>query len=96
MVAMPRRTRRIIDEELLGAPPQSVPTVPTDADRVGSMRDEIAASFEQLGDIRPAVSIFGSARVPEGHPEYELVRTTARMLGERGLTIVTGGGPGLM
>jgi uncharacterized protein (TIGR00730 family) len=86
---MARRTRRIIDEELLGA-------APTDADRVGSMRDEIAAAFEMLGDVRPAVSIFGSARVPEGHPEYELVRTVARMLGERGMTIITGGGPGLM
>jgi uncharacterized protein (TIGR00730 family) len=91
MGGMAQPTRKIIDEELLG-----VTAAPTDADRVGSMRDEIAASFEQLGDIRPAVSIFGSARVPEGHPEYELVRTIARMLGERGLTIITGGGPGLM
>ena len=96
MVAMARHERRIIDEELLGTPPPTVPTPPTDADRVGSMRDEIAASFERLGDIRPAVSIFGSARVPEGHPEYELVRTIARRLGARGMTIITGGGPGLM
>ena len=60
------------------------------------MRDEIASSFEQLADIRPAVSLFGSARVPDGHPQYDMARTVARKLGERGLTIITGGGPGLM
>jgi uncharacterized protein (TIGR00730 family) len=42
------------------------------------------------------VSIFGSARTRPGEPVYEKVRALARALAERGCTIVTGGGPGLM
>jgi uncharacterized protein (TIGR00730 family) len=34
--------------------------------------------------------------VPEDHPQYDFARTIARRLGEAGLSIVTGGGPGLM
>ena len=94
-VAMARDRPHIVDEELL-AERRPAAVVPTDADRVGSMSEEIAAAFEQLADIPTAVSVFGSARVPEGHPEYELARTIARKLGERGLAIITGGGPGLM
>jgi uncharacterized protein (TIGR00730 family) len=45
---------------------------------------------------RPAVSIFGSARVLEGSPTYELARKTARRFGEAGWAVVTGGGPGVM
>ena len=42
------------------------------------------------------MSLFGSARTPETDPRYELARTTARMLGEAGFSIITGGGPGIM
>jgi uncharacterized protein (TIGR00730 family) len=42
------------------------------------------------------VSVFGSARTPEGHPEYALARETARLLGDAGFAIITGGGPGIM
>jgi uncharacterized protein (TIGR00730 family) len=45
---------------------------------------------------RPAVSIFGSARVHEGSPPYELARATAHHFGEAGWAVVTGGGPGVM
>jgi uncharacterized protein (TIGR00730 family) len=40
--------------------------------------------------------MFGSARVPEGHPEYELARTIGRELSKAGFAIITGGGPGAM
>lgn len=40
--------------------------------------------------------MFGSARTPPGHPEYQLARATARALGEQGLAVITGGGPGTM
>jgi uncharacterized protein (TIGR00730 family) len=46
--------------------------------------------------VGPAVTLFGSARVPPDHPQYELARTTARRLGEAGFGIITGGGPGIM
>ncbi len=46
------------------------------------------------GDFR--VAIFGSARIKKGDPIYEEVREIAKKLGERGIDLVTGGGPGLM
>lgn len=42
------------------------------------------------------VTIFGSARIKRGEPRYNQIRTLAKMLGEKGIDIVTGGGPGLM
>ena len=42
------------------------------------------------------VAIFGSARIKKGSSQYKQIRTLARMIGERGMDIVTGGGPGLM
>ena len=52
--------------------------------------------FEALREIEDGVSIFGSARVREGHRWYGLCRETAALLAESGLTVITGGGPGLM
>jgi uncharacterized protein (TIGR00730 family) len=45
---------------------------------------------------RPAVSIFGSARVGEGSEHYRLARETGRGFAEAGFAVVTGGGPGVM
>jgi uncharacterized protein (TIGR00730 family) len=45
---------------------------------------------------RPAVSVFGSARVPEGSFAYESARATAKLFGEAGWAVITGGGPGVM
>jgi hypothetical protein len=42
------------------------------------------------------VSVFGSARTPADHPEYAQARELSRRLGERGFSIITGGGPGAM
>jgi uncharacterized protein (TIGR00730 family) len=42
------------------------------------------------------VSIFGSARTQPRAPEYELARATARLLGQAGYAVITGGGPGIM
>ena len=42
------------------------------------------------------MSVFGSARTPPGHPEYELAREVAARLGRAGFAIITGGGPGVM
>jgi uncharacterized protein (TIGR00730 family) len=84
------------DEELLGAELPTVVTEITDAQRVKRMREELAMGFKALHGTQRAVSIFGSARIPEGAPEYELARATARALGDAGFTIITGGGPGLM
>jgi uncharacterized protein (TIGR00730 family) len=42
------------------------------------------------------VTVFGSARVDEGEPTYELARTIGRRLAEAGYAVITGGGPGVM
>jgi uncharacterized protein (TIGR00730 family) len=40
--------------------------------------------------------MFGSARIPDGSPEYEYARATARLFAEAGWAVITGGGPGAM
>jgi uncharacterized protein (TIGR00730 family) len=64
------------------------------AARIG---DEFLQGFEAVERIdRPAVSIFGSARVREGHPAYDEARGVGREFAEAGFAVVTGGGPGVM
>ena len=58
---------------------------------------EFLGGFQKVLEIdRPAVSIFGSARVPEGSEPYECARDAARRFAEAGFAVVTGGGPGVM
>jgi uncharacterized protein (TIGR00730 family) len=65
-----------------------------EATRIGR---EFKEGFEVVERIaKPAVTIFGSARVPEGNPVYEQARAAARLFAESGFTVVTGGGPGVM
>jgi uncharacterized protein (TIGR00730 family) len=84
------------DEEVLNAESPGVLATETDATRVERMRRELEHGFEALSKLGPAVSVFGSARVNEGDPLFELARATARRLGEAGFAIITGGGPGVM
>jgi uncharacterized protein (TIGR00730 family) len=49
-----------------------------------------------MRDVEDGVSVFGSARIGEGHPWYELCRETAVCLAGHGFAVITGGGPGLM
>jgi uncharacterized protein (TIGR00730 family) len=67
-----------------------------DERRLDRIRDEVDAAFDALRDVEEGVSIFGSARVAEDHPWYELTRETAACLAGHGYTVITGGGPGLM
>jgi uncharacterized protein (TIGR00730 family) len=67
------------------------------AGHVARIADEFLEGFvavERIG--RPAVSVFGSARVGEEHPAYVHAREVGRLLAEAGFAVVTGGGPGLM
>ena len=58
---------------------------------------EFRTGFERVAQIdRPAVAMFGSARVPEGSSPYEQARAVGRRFGESGWAVVTGGGPGVM
>lgn len=57
---------------------------------------EFINGFRALHFIGPCITIFGSARFPEGHPYYEMSRSAAAAFAKLGFTILTGGGPGLM
>jgi hypothetical protein len=57
---------------------------------------ELVYGFRKLHFVGPCVTVFGSARFPDGHPYYELARQVGRRLAERGFTVMTGGGPGVM
>jgi uncharacterized protein (TIGR00730 family) len=64
--------------------------------RLSRIHDEIEHGFDALRDIDDGVTIFGSARIGEGHRWYELCRQISACLVDRGFSIITGGGPGLM
>ncbi len=58
---------------------------------------EFLRGFETLGAIdRPCVTIFGSARLGQGTPYYDMAYALGRRLAEEGLAVMTGGGPGIM
>jgi uncharacterized protein (TIGR00730 family) len=57
---------------------------------------EFHMAADRLNGVRPAVSMFGSARVGIGHEYYETTRTIARRLSDAGFSVISGGGPGIM
>jgi uncharacterized protein (TIGR00730 family) len=69
---------------------------PREAWKLFGIMAEFFEATERLAGIRPAVSIFGSARVKEGSPYYRLAEETARLLSDAGFATISGGGPGVM
>jgi uncharacterized protein (TIGR00730 family) len=64
---------------------------------VAKIAAEFRAGFEKVAEIdRPAVALFGSARVSEGSESYEAARAVGRCFAQAGWAVVTGGGPGVM
>src|SRR5690606_5346455 len=57
---------------------------------------EYMRALRALHSLGPAVTVFGSARIPEGDPTYEITRTIGAQLARAGFAVMTGGGPGLM
>lgn len=68
----------------------------TDPWRTLRILSEFVDGFDALADIPPAIGIFGSARVGEEDPMYEMARTVGAELARAGFAVITGGGPGLM
>jgi uncharacterized protein (TIGR00730 family) len=64
--------------------------------RVLRISAEFIRGFRALHFVGPCVTVFGSARFQEGHPYYLLAREMGRRIAELGLTVMTGGGPGIM
>ncbi|MGD0196643.1 MAG: TIGR00730 family Rossman fold protein [Solirubrobacteraceae bacterium] len=92
----PPREPHSHDEELLAAEFTEVVSLHSDAERIARIANELAHGFRALSRLGPAVSIFGSARTPREDPRYGAARALARALAEQGLTVITGGGGGLM
>jgi uncharacterized protein (TIGR00730 family) len=64
---------------------------------VDLIADEFRAGFEAVDAVAiPAVTVFGSARIREGHRSYTQARIVGRLLGQAGFAVVTGGGGGVM
>jgi len=57
---------------------------------------ELVEGFDKLSGIEPAVTIYGSARLRADDELYAQTEEIARRLGEKGFSIITGGGPGVM
>ena len=64
--------------------------------KVFQIMAEFVDGFETLADIKPSISMFGSARFGDDHAYYQLAEEIARGLSDEGFSIVSGGGPGLM
>jgi hypothetical protein len=79
------------DEQLLTSHEGALP------DNVLSIAREFWAGFAAVDKIdRPAVSIFGSARIHPDSEEYAVARKVGRHFAEKGWAVITGGGPGVM
>ena len=95
-----QRTRTATEDERLLQSPVEAPLTEdftrSDPWRVFRIMGEFVEGFDTLARTGPAVTIFGSARTPPDHPQYLAARETARLLGEAGFGIITGGGPGIM
>ena len=64
--------------------------------RIFGIMAEFVEATERLNAIRPAVSIFGSARIAPNHSYYVLTEKIARLLSDAGFSVISGGGPGIM
>jgi uncharacterized protein (TIGR00730 family) len=68
----------------------------TDAWRALRIMGEFVEGFDSLARLGPAVTIFGSARIKRTDPTYKAAEELAAMFAKRGITVITGGGPGIM
>lgn len=57
---------------------------------------EFIEATEHLSELRPAVSMFGSARTKPEDPYYAIGVDIARRLSDAGFAVISGGGPGIM
>ena len=89
----PGRARQL-DRELLR--PDDGSWAHGDPWRVLRIQTEFVEGFEALEDLGPAVSIFGSARTKPDDPLFQAAYDIGNLLAKRGVTVITGAGPGAM
>ncbi|MBF0212857.1 MAG: TIGR00730 family Rossman fold protein [Magnetococcales bacterium] len=68
----------------------------SEAWRIFRIQAELIDGIESLRGLGQAVTIFGSARTPADSPYYKAARKVAKSLSRRGVSVITGGGPGIM
>ncbi|HET6720924.1 MAG TPA: TIGR00730 family Rossman fold protein [Rhodocyclaceae bacterium] len=71
-------------------------TASREAWRIFGIMSEFVEATDRLSQIRPAVSIFGSARTQPGTEYFQLTERIARLLSDSGFSVISGGGPGIM
>lgn len=85
------------DKELLQTPcPPSSDFTTQDPWRILRIQGEIVEGFDALSKIGPAATIFGSARFSADNPYYQDTINIAQHLSTAGMTVISGGGPGIM
>jgi uncharacterized protein (TIGR00730 family) len=89
-------SRAATEDERLLESVEDIRTIGKEAWRVFRIMGEFVEGFEEMSEIGPAVSVFGSARTSPDDPMYRRCVETSRLLGEAGFSIITGGGPGIM
>ena len=88
------RTR--FDPRRLQLTPELEQTLSRESWKVFHIMAEFVTGFERMAPVRPAVSVFGSARTKPGEPYYALGEAIGRRLSDAGFSVVTGGGPRIM
>lgn len=61
-----------------------------------SIRNDFLQGFKKIAVAQPAITVFGSARVPTDSSLYQLAREAGAKLAQNGFSVITGGGPGMM
>ncbi len=84
------RLRQIIDQE------KATSLKARESWHMFTIMAEFIESTERLSSIRPAVTIFGSARTKDDHPDYAKCVDLSRRLSDEGFAVISGGGPGIM
>ena len=64
--------------------------------RMFRIMGEFIEGFDSLAGLTPAVTVYGSARVPPDDPLFKLAEDLGRRLALAGYAVITGGGPGIM
>jgi uncharacterized protein (TIGR00730 family) len=85
------------DRKLLrSAPRADTSFLDNDAWRALRIQGEFVEGFDTLATLGPAISIFGSARIKSSDAYYTAAEHLAARLARKGITVITGGGPGVM
>ncbi len=79
-----------------GTPPKNDSQLTRESWKIFQIMAEFVEGFERLAQVKPSVSVFGSARTAPDHPNYKLAEEICLALSNAGFAVISGGGPGIM